>query len=59
MGAAVAQTGNDAKVDLEKLYEMVLRNSWHLLRPRGAAALFFIVCVLPLLTIAIMITTTC
>lgn len=29
------QTGNDAKVDLEKLYEMVLRNSWHLLRPRG------------------------
>lgn len=29
------QTGNDAKVDLEKLYEMVLRNSWHLLRPKG------------------------
>jgi tRNA G10 N-methylase Trm11 len=29
------QTGNDAKVDLEKLYEMVLRNSWHLLRPQG------------------------
>ena len=29
------QTGNDAKVDLEKLYEMVLRNSWHILRPGG------------------------
>ena len=29
------QTGNDAKVDLEKLYEMVLRNAWHLLRPKG------------------------
>lgn len=29
------QTGNDAKVDLEKLYEMVLRNSWHVLRPKG------------------------
>jgi tRNA G10 N-methylase Trm11 len=33
------QTGNDAKVDLEKLYEMVLRNSWHLLRPNGRVVL--------------------
>ena len=34
------QTGNEAKVDLEKLYEMVLRNGWHLLKPGGRVVFF-------------------